>query len=145
MKRRNGWRGGSMIWTAFLMLLLPPMLVLLVNAVRLMETIAVTRTATTAACQAAADASLEKRLFAHTGMKRLDPHNARYVATAQFTKAITPLRRKGVVGRASFTLKVQGQAVICSVHIPYKPWLLGISERDHWLSVKSVSQIRVKH
>ena len=143
--KRNAWRGGSMIWTALLLLLLPLALVLLVNGVRLAETIAVGRTITTAACQAAADASLERRLYEHTAQERLDPHNARYVATAQFTKVITPLYRKGIVGRVRFTLRVQGQAVICSVRILYRPWLLqGISEPNYWLTVESVvSQIQV--
>ena len=127
------------------MLLLPPALLLLVNGVRLAETIAVSRTATVAACQAAADASVELRFYSRTGNQRLYPRTAQNVAARQFASALADLHRRGIVERAYITVTIHGTTLSCNSRVLYNAWILQDALRRWgvWLTFQPASQIYI--
>lgn len=115
-------RGGSMIWVAVLMLAIPPMLLTMANAVRLLRAVNDVRSAANAACQAAAEAAPDMVYYRQMGGKRLLPARAQAEANAVYRQSLLPLVRRGVVQNTGISVNVSGATVYCHAQARYRVW-----------------------
>lgn len=137
---REKERGGAMIWLAVLMMAVPPMLWVLVNSVRLARAAVHTRTATSAACEAAADAAVDLAHYRQTGEVVLRADVAQSVASTYWRRAVAAERSTQGV---SMTTTVQGSSLLCQSVAVYLFWGRWASQWPLWLGYTAISQPRL--
>lgn len=127
---RKQWlspRGGSMVWVAVFMLAIPPMILALVNSVRLVQTVHVMRNAVNTACLSGVQKADLPRYREH-GDPLVVEETVKRIGGSWWRLATKNIYYGGVVFSPSFDVEVavaedgRGVNVTCTGKAEYRVW-----------------------
>ncbi len=123
----RGGSGGSMVWVAVFMLAIPPMILALVNSVRLVQTVHVMRNAVNTGCLTGAQQADLPRYREH-GDTLVIAATVKRIGGSWLRLATREMYHNGVISFPSFDAKVtkaadgRGVNVTCTGAAEYRVW-----------------------
>ncbi len=126
---RKQWlsRGGSMVWVAVFMLAIPPMILALVNSVRLVQAVYTVRNAVSTGCLAGSQEA-NFRYYRNQGEVYLYEQAVRIVSGHWWLQATQGLSDEGVISAREFNTRIaraadgRGVSVTCTGAAEYRVW-----------------------